>query len=87
MGDSNPNALPKFAMSRSRENFSCQIKKNNHSSFLIPISNSYLSDLLPYNPKEKIRAQLRSSLKEYQFLLKACLEAISAFTAAEFEKF
>lgn len=47
----------------------------------------YLSDLLPYDLNNKKRADLRTSLKEYQMLLALSLEAVSALIRGDLNKF
>ena len=48
---------------------------------------SFLSYLLPYDANVKTFASLRTGLKEYQFLLKAFLEAVRCWRMGQFEKF
>ena len=51
------------------------------------MNEKYLSHLLPYDTAMKKYGCLRKSLKEYQSLLTAFLEAIDSFRASDLEKF
>lgn len=48
---------------------------------------SFLSHLLPYDASERRNGDLRTGLREYQFLTNALLAAISAFEDGELDKF
>jgi len=48
---------------------------------------SYLSDLMPYDPSQKNKASLKISLIEYRMLLRTLLESIRFFETRDLHKF
>src|SRR5258708_1835911 len=57
------------------------------NNLVIVAPETFLSDLLPYDTSTKINGRLKTSLKEYSFLLTALEHAIAALEKGELEQF